>query len=88
MKTWTLINYFDVIGNKEEGYEINNQCVEFNDLVIADDATPKDICEYLVKIKMLATSDMRRLSVEDCGDLIEIYERKSGLPLFGLMMNY
>jgi len=88
MSKYTLINYFDVWGNKKDGYEINNQCVEFDDLVIADDATPKEICTYLKSIKMLATDDMRRLEVIDWGDLIEVNERKTGKPLFGLMMNY
>ena len=87
MKTYSLINYFDVWGNKKDGYEINNQCVEFDDLVIADDATPKEICTYLKSIKMLATNDMRKLDVIDWGSLIEIYERKSGKPLFGLYVN-
>ncbi len=88
MATYRLVNYFDVWGNKKDGYEVNNQCVEADDLVIADDATPKEICEYLKSINMLATSDMRRLEVVDWGDMIEINERKSGCPLFGLYMNY
>lgn len=88
MNTYTLINYFDVWGNKKDGYEVNNQCIEKDDIVIADDATPKEICEYLVKIGMLKTSDMRRLEVVDWGNLIEINERKSGRPLFGLHVNY
>ena len=88
MKTWTLINYFDVWGNKKDGYEVNNQCIEANDICIADDPTPKEICEYLKSIHMLNTSDMRRLEVEDLGDVIEISERKSGCPLFSLRMNY
>jgi len=86
--TYTLINYFDVWGNEKDGWEVNNQCVEFSDLKISDDATPKEICEYLKSINMLATSDMRKLEVTDWGDLIEINERKTGKPLFGLMMNY
>ena len=87
VKKYSLINYFDVWGNKKDGYEINNQCVEFDDLVIADDATPKEICTYLKSIKMLTTDDMRKLDVIDWGSLIEIYERKSGKPLFGLYVN-
>ena len=88
MVTYRLVNYFDVWGNKKDGYEVNNQCIEADDLVIADDATPKEICEYLKSINMLATSDMRRLEVVDWGDMIEINERKTGRPLFGLYMNY
>lgn len=46
---WRLINYFDVWGNAEEGWEVNNQCIEAEDIHISDEATDKDICEYLVK---------------------------------------
>lgn len=88
VNTYTLINYFDVWGNKKDGYTVNNQCIEADDINITDDATPKEICEYLKNINMLATSDMRRLEVVDYGDLIEINEKKSGCPLFGLMMNH
>ena len=88
MNKYTLVNYFDVWGNKKDGYTVNNQCVEFDDLVIADDATPKEICSYLKSIKMLVTDDMRKLEVTNWGDLIEINERKTGKPLFRLMMNY
>ena len=86
--TFTLINYFDVWGNAKDGWEVNNQCIEADDLVITDDASPKEICEGLKRINMLATSDMRRLEVINWGDMIEINERKGHKPLFGLMMNY
>ena len=86
--TWTLINYFDVWGNAKEGWEVNNQCVEMDDVEIADDATDKDVCNYLKDHGFLTTSDMRRLEVTNCGDLMEINERKGHKPLFALMMNY
>ena len=57
-------------------------------MLIAEDATPKEICKYLESICMLATSDMRRLDVYDCGDLIEIVEKKTQKPLFALIENY
>ena len=86
--TYTVYNYFDVWGNKKDGYEINNQCVEFDDLYIAPDSTNKEICEYLVKAKLLTSSDMRKIYVENLGDGYEIYEKKSMLPLFGILLNY
>lgn len=88
MKTWTVINYFDVWGNAKDGWEVNNQCKEFDDLVIADDATNKDICQYLVDRRLLVSSDMRRLYVENLGDVFEIYEKKGMKPLFGIKQNY
>lgn len=84
VRTYALINYFDVWGNEKDGWDINDCCVEFDDLQIADDATPKDICEYLRKIGFLTSSDMRRLTVEDMGEMIEIYEKKTMKPLCSL----
>lgn len=84
---YSVINYFDVWGNEKDGWEVNNQCIEFDDLWLSDDITPKEICEYLKKIGLLATSDMRRIAVTDWGDLIEINEKKTNMPLFGLLMN-
>ena len=83
---YVLINYFDVWGNENDGWEINNQCVECDDLCIREDSTPKEICEYLRKAGYLNTSDMRKLEVEDMGEMIEIYERKTMKPLYGLRM--
>ena len=74
---YELINYFDVWGNAEDGWEVNNQCVEFRDLIITEDASDKDILNYLVDIGFLATSDMRKLLVDNNGDMIEIFEKKS-----------
>ena len=90
MRTYTLINYFDVWGNQDDGYEVNNQCVEFDDLVITDDATDKDILNYLASepVNFLTTSDMRRVRLENLGDAMEIYAVKGHKPLGVLMINY
>ena len=85
--TYTLINYFDVLGNPKDGFIVNNQCVECADLVIADDATDKDIVVYLRDHGYLTTADMRKLSVVSDGTNLEI-TLKNGMPLFGLMLNW
>ena len=85
--TYTLINYFDVVGNLRDGYEINNQCIECNDLYLSDDCTNKDIILYLYKQGYLTTCDMRKVGIENYGDLIEVYAKKAHYPLFGLMPN-
>ena len=85
---YELINYFDVWGNAEDGWEVNNQCIEFRDLVITEDASDKDILNYLVDIGFLATSDMRKLLVDNSGDMIEIFEKKSMKPICGLRQVY
>lgn len=77
-----LINYTDVWGNKKDGYEINNQCIEFDDLHILDtEMTHKKILTYLKNTGFLTTDDMRRFTIIDRGDLIEIYVKKDSYPL-------
>lgn len=85
---WRLINYFDVWGNEKDGWEVNNQCVEAEDVFISDESTDKDICEYLKNAGYLITSDMRQLEVVDYGDLIEINTKKGHKPLFALQLMY
>ena len=85
MSKWILIDYFDVWGNKKYGYVVNDQRIITDNLVIKDE-TPKGICNLLEQMKVLRTSDMRRLEVVDYGNTIEIIERKSGRPLFGLSL--
>lgn len=91
MKTghkYCLINYFDVWGNETDGWEVNDQCYVGDDLMgdtfyITDDATNKEILNYLVEIGFLTTSDMRKLAVDQYtyAGRIEIYERKGMKPL-------
>lgn len=89
MERYELINYFDVWGNAKDGWEINNLCVEFDDLYLADDITKKEILNYLVDREFLNTSDMRRIYV-DCYEMgmITIYKRKGMKPLFALRRRY
>jgi hypothetical protein len=94
-REYKLINYFDVWGNKRDGWEINNQCY-FNEygekdsiFHIENDATKKEILNYLVSIGFLNTSDMRKLYVDEfSSDMIEIYERKGMKPLCAFNPTY
>lgn len=79
---WEMVAYTDVLGNPEDGWEVNNQTVMFDDLVIADDATDDDILDYLVNIGFLITKE--GVAVEDNGDMIEISE-DNGFPICRLM---
>ena len=50
MNTWKLIDYFDVWFNEEEGYTVNNQCVAIEGITIAENASNKNIFDYLKDI--------------------------------------
>ena len=86
--SYTLINYFDVWGNEKDGWVINNQCIEADNITITGGTTNKDILKYLKRNGYLTTSDMRRLAVIDWGDNIEIYEKRGMKPLYCLQLNY
>ena len=83
---YKLVDYFDVWGNADDGWEVNNQCYvgesPLGDTFYLDmTASKKDILEFLVSIHFLSSSDMRRLCVDMAGEAIEVYERKGMRPL-------
>lgn len=85
---WSLVNYFDVWGNADDGWTVNDQCVEFDDLVVDDEASEKEVLDYLKTIGFLTTSDRRRVRTEEIApDLIEVYEVKGRRPICGLYRN-
>lgn len=79
-----LINYFDVWGNKKDGWEINNLC---NDGEIYLHETElydyKKIVQQLKEIGFLkSTVRMNQLFFEDLTDFgIEIYQKKDMMPV-------
>ena len=87
MRTYTLINYFDVWGNEEDGWEVNDCCSEADDITITDDATEQDIIDYLYNIEFFKTNDLEKFDVEYCGDFIEISEKETQKPLCSLRPN-
>lgn len=87
MATYALINYFDVWGNAEDGYEVNNQCIEAEDVIITEDATDQDIIDYLFNNEYIIDDDVNLYEIEDNGDFIEIYVKETMMPLYSLRKN-
>ena len=85
---WTLVDYFDVWGNPEDGFEVNNLSKEFDDLVIADDATNEDLVDYLISIGYLTPDAKGKVEVEDMGDMIEFTVAETGEPICRLEPTY
>lgn len=78
---YKLIDYYDVLGDEEEGYEVN-LCTCVAGIEIADDATDADIINYLKSINFLsenATTETVALSGDDF--YIELTEKETGYPL-------
>ena len=88
MNKYTLIDYFDVWGNENDGWDVNESCVVCNDLVITDDATDQDILNYFHDNGYLKTADPELVSIINLGNGFEVVEAKTDRPLYGVMMNY
>lgn len=89
MNKYTLVNYFDVLGNAKDGWEVNNLCVEADGITITDDATEKDILEYLKQIGFLITSDRRRVRIDtNDWDMMEIYAVKDNYLIGSLRREF
>lgn len=80
-RRYRLINYFDVWGNAEVGYEVNDLCVEETGIFIADDSTDQEVLNLLVRIGFLTTDDSEKVCVINNGDMIEIEGVETGVPL-------
>lgn len=77
-----LINYFDVWGNKKNGWEVNNQCIEWDDVWTSelDNRTLLKILkntDFLQKKVRINQIDFDWLGPECC----EILTRRDGYPL-------
>ena len=88
MLTYKLINYFDVLGNEEDGFEVNNCCTEFDDLIIDESASDNDIIDYLYNIGFLNNNDYEKFAVESFdADFIEIFASENMYPICRLETN-
>lgn len=79
---YKLIDYYDVLGNEEDGYEVNNLSTCVTGIEIADDTTDADIINYLKSINFLsenATTETVELDGDDF--YIELTEKETGYPL-------
>lgn len=78
---YELINYFDVWGNKQDGYEVNNLCTEERDIYLGEDASDMDLLKFLKRIGFLKKHvRLNMLCIEDLGGQIEISDIH-GMPI-------
>lgn len=83
MKNYKLIDYFDVWGNQEDGWEINNLCVldELGLITITDDATDEDVIDYLISIKYLGEDSKGKVRIEGDDYFMELFSNIDDMPL-------
>jgi hypothetical protein len=74
----TLVNYFDVWGNKKDGWEINNLCTE-GTITLPDDFDRKDIVKAIKAIGFFKPSvRLNMLEIEDLYPYYEISHKAAG----------
>jgi hypothetical protein len=82
---YRVINYFDVVGNRKDGYEVNNLC-EYAVVEFKEYPSKRDVMEKMKEIGFFKKS-VRLASFVDIGlgdaEFIE-YEDRFGRPVFRL----
>lgn len=76
-----LINYFDVWGNKTDGWEVNNLCNE-GEIELPETFTDKDILKSLKAVNFLKkTVRGNQLIIENLWPFYEISQKKDFCPI-------
>lgn len=84
MNQYKLIDYFDVWGNQEDGWEVNDMCTvdeEYGLITITDDATDEDIVDYLIQTGYLGIKAKGKVRIEGDDSIIELFGIEDDMPL-------
>ena len=80
---YKLIDYYDVWGNEDNGWEVNNLCdvtETYGTITISDDACDEEIIDFLIQINYLAPEVKKNFEVSGDDMMIEI-SLDNGYPL-------
>ena len=84
---YKLINYFDVLGNPIDGWEVNDLTTVEEDIVIAEDSTDEEIIDFLIQIEYLKPEARENVHLESYdNEMIEIVQTKDDYPIGRLEM--
>ena len=79
---YKLVDYYDVWGNEEDGFEVNDIAVIADDIVISDDADEQDILDLLYDMEYLNTKDPNKVYVNMSDfDMIELFDASNDCPI-------
>lgn len=80
---YKLIDYYDVWGNKENGYCVNGVCTVEDDICITEDSSDREIIDYLIDvIGYLSPNAREAVELESSdGNMIEIQAISDGFPI-------
>lgn len=79
---WVLVDYYDVWGNADDGWEVNNVSRE-DEITISDDASDEEIFEYLRDTVKYFNKSLKFEDVYVTGDddIIEFEASADGMPI-------
>lgn len=88
---YKIVNYFDVWGNAEDGWEVNDLTSYYDTdetcLRISEDATDEEIIDFLIQIEYLRPEAKELVHLESYdNEMIEIVETKDDYPIGRLEM--
>ena len=84
---YKLIDYFDVWGNAEDGWEVNDLTTVEDDIVITEDSSDEDIIDFLIQIEYLKPEAKELVHLESYdNEMIEIVQTKDDYPIGRLEM--
>lgn len=79
---YKLVDYYDVWGNEEDGFEVNDIAVIADDVVISDDADEQDILDLLYNMEYLNTKDPNKVYVNMSDfDMMELFDATNDCPI-------
>jgi hypothetical protein len=83
MRKIQIINYFDVWGNEEDGFQVNDLCKGPSDIVAKQPENAREVLQFLKRVGFLQKHV--RLNMLDIlwsdPDSIEIEQKKDGFPI-------
>lgn len=80
MLKYRLINYHDVWGNQEDGWEVNNMCSE-GELELSEDYTNNEIVLKLIDFGFFKpTVTLEDVRIWDDYHMIELYQSANNKP--------
>lgn len=77
---YKLVDYFDVWGNENDGWQVMDACTIEDGIFIDENATDQEILDFLVTFGyLIGTQDVK---LESYGvDAIDIIQESTGCPL-------
>lgn len=79
---YEIVDYFDVWGNPEDGFEVNDLSRTGEIVTIDDSASEDDVIDGLIRVGYLRPDAKGRVSVDLWGDgYIELVEDETGMPI-------